>query len=487
LIGRQSQNYTAAYEEYRHRYHAEPPAGFQAWHDFAKAHGSPIIDEFDTIDDNITPFRRLSGRDLRRVMENAYNARGSELWLCKFDGYKANTACVHPYRTFDRHIQLLFDDLMGNMSGLLPNVTFLVNHLDEPRILIPPHSPEEASSSTAFHITDLSRQPAWSTLTKYCDFQQAENSIHTQRDIDELELSFVTDQKSASDLCRHPEYSKMHGIAMSPTSLRLIEGLVPVFSTGSLSTMGDILYPSPAYFEREFQYAEENDPDWGSKTNNLYWAGSPTGGVAGHQWRDFHRQRFVRLAQQLENRHYHYLQEQDGAIRRIKSNFLNARMLDVAFTKMSQCEDQYCEAQRAYFRLGHPSHKDQALRSRLVFDLDGNGISGRYLKFVASKSAPVKQRLFREWHDERLVPWVHFIPVSQSMDELPELVQYLSTTQEGTEVARAIAEQGREWFQKAFRKEDLQLYIWRLMLEWHRLLDPERPAGSPSGRVARSG
>lgn len=37
--------------------------------------------------------------------------------------------------------------------------------------------------------------------------------------------------------------------------------------------------------------------------------------------------------------------------------------------------------------------KDEAFHSRLVFDLDGNGISGRWYRLLASKSAPLKQTL----------------------------------------------------------------------------------------------
>ncbi|KMU71709.1 capsular associated protein [Coccidioides immitis RMSCC 3703] len=241
--------------------------------------------------------------------------------------------------------------------------------------------------------------------------------------------------------------------------------------------MGDILYPSPAYIESEFQYVEANDVDWDKKINNLYWAGSTTGGFAStDQWRDYHRQRFVSLAQNLRRRQHYYLRERGGVISRVSSSFLNSRLFDVAFTRIFQCEKKYCRDQHMYFKVKSWADKDKALRSRLAFDIDGNGISGRYYKLLASKSAPLKQTLFREWHDERLVPWVHYIPVSQSLEELPELVFYLTSTEAGQKRAREIAEQGRDWFSKAFRDVDLTVYTYRLMLELARLQDPKRPA-----------
>lgn len=37
-----------------------------------------------------------------------------------------------------------------------------------------------------------------------------------------------------------------------------------------------------------------------------------------------------------------------------------------------------------------------------------------------------------------------------------------------------IAEQGREWAQKVLRKEDMEIYFFRLLLEWGRLTDDDR-------------
>ncbi|KAM4066137.1 glycosyl transferase family 90 domain-containing protein [Hirsutella rhossiliensis] len=248
----------------------------------------------------------------------------------------------------------------------------------------------------------------------------------------------------------------MHGLLISPTSFPLIEGLLPVLSTGSLSNMGDILYPSPAYTEAEFRYAEAHDTEWDGKRNNLYWAGSTTGGFAADgQWRDFHRQRFVT---------------------RVKSSFLNIRLFDVAFTRIFQCGRKYCKEQTAHYKIKPWVDKDRALGSRLVFDVDGNGISGRFYKLLASRSTPLKQTLLREWHDERLRAWVHYIPISQSMEELPALVLYLTSTTAGQRWAREIAEQGREWYSKALRDVDMAIYTSRLLLELARLQDPERPA-----------
>ncbi|RBA15445.1 hypothetical protein FPRO05_12519 [Fusarium proliferatum] len=226
--------------------------------------------------------------------------------------------------------------------------------------------------------------------------------------------------------------------------------------------MSDILIPSPAYTEQEFIYDEPKDVDWDRKRDSLYWAGSTTGGFAlDTHWQLFHRQRFVELTQNLRtNKCYQYLRTK-------------------AFTRIFQCQRKACRDQDAYFDTKSWVDKDEALKSTLAFDIDGNGISGRYYKLLASMSVPIKQTLFQAWHDDRLIPWLHYVPVSQSMEELSELVIYLTSTASGKEVAKQIAEKGRQWHTRALREVDMGLYVYLLLLEMARLQDPQRKANVP--------
>ncbi|KAK5998114.1 Beta-1,2-xylosyltransferase 1-like protein [Cladobotryum mycophilum] len=479
LLETQSKNLTAAENEYRRRYKMEPPPGFDAWYEYAVTHHSLIIDDFDTIYDSVSPFWKLSGRDVVGAMAYVEHAPElqSDLWLCTFSSDSGETSCDNPYRNFDRHYSLLLNRALGDLRGVLPNVRFLINHLDEPMVLIRPSSPErDDADNTRIDHTDLSHHSTWEAVTKFCSYHRNKTS---NAELSIGDFPFIKDIATAMDLCQHPEYGRMHGLFMSPTSFQLIEGLAPVLSTGKPSTMGDILFPSPAYSESGFKYDEAGDVDWESKQNNVYWAGSTTGGFAtDDKWSSYHRQRFVSLAQNVgeQQRQYYYLRGDGGTASRMKSSFLNTRLFDVTFTRILQCDKKSCRNQKHFFDTQNWADKNQPLKSRLVFDLDGNGISGRWYKLLASKSAPLKQTIFREWHDDRLVPWVHYIPVSQSMDELPELVMYLTSTEAGQQKAKEIAEQGRTWFSKAFREVDMGIYIYRLMLELARLQDFNREA-----------
>ncbi|KAL0467556.1 capsule protein [Neurospora intermedia] len=482
MLSRQSKTYEAAVEEYKRRYKVEPPPGFRGWYDFAVKSQSPIIDDFDTIYHSVSPFWKFSGQEVMGLMNDAYYARYSELWLCTFHGVTAKTECRHPYRTFDRHLTLLLDTVLGDLAGVLPDIKFVVNHLDEPRVVLPRISPPDG---WRFSLMDMSHKPIWKELNGPCASSSSEPN-DTTNGIDTFGLPFVTSTASSLDICANPSYANTYGLFTSPVSMRLFMGLVPVFSTGAPSTMSDILYPSAAYIESGFIYDPTRDIPWEQKSNNLYWAGSTTGGYssdssssATSQWKSFHRQRFVSLAQNLNRQRHTYLRSLNGAITRVTSPFLNSRLFSVFFTRFQFCSPASCRAQRSFFRTKSYADKDEALHSRLVFDLDGNGISGRYYKLLASNSAVLKQTLLREWHDDRLVPWVHYFPVSMGMEEVPELVMYLTSTEEGREKAREVAEGGKEWWAKALRERDMGVYLYRLLLEVGRLQDGVRKEGEP--------
>jgi hypothetical protein len=88
----------------------------------------------------------------------------------------------------------------------------------------------------------------------------------------------------------------------------------------------------------------------------------------------------------------------------------------------------------------------------------------------------VKQILLRKWHDDRLISWVHYILVSLGMEELPELVSWLTWNERGQAKASQVAERGREWFSKGLREIDMNIYVYGLLLKLTRLQDPEREA-----------
>jgi hypothetical protein len=80
--------------------------------------------------------------------------------------------------------------------------------------------------------------------------------------------------------------------------------------------------------------------------------------------------------------------------------------------------------------------------------------------------------MFREWHDEWLFPWVHYIPLSLEGEDWYESVRYFE--QDAKEAAERIAGESREWARRVLRKEDMEVWMFRLLLEYARVIDDAR-------------
>ena len=114
--------------------------------------------------------------------------------------------------------------------------------------------------------------------------------------------------------------------------------------------------------------------------------------------------------------------------------------------------------------------------------MDGAGFSGRFLPFLQSRSLIYRASLFRTWFDERLREWHHYVPADIRLGRgFWSVVRYLASNERddaskhtGDEIAQRIAQRGREWAAKALRTEDMQIYMFRLLLEWGRIVDDER-------------
>ena len=102
----------------------------------------------------------------------------------------------------------------------------------------------------------------------------------------------------------------------------------------------------------------------------------------------------------------------------------------------------------------------------------GNTFSGRFYRLLQSRSMVIKQTIFTEWHDDRLLPWVHYAPVSTSFDELPEIARFFATTERGQALAKRMAEESTVWHNKALRDVDIRLVWLRMLLAYGRLMSP---------------
>lgn len=169
---------------------------------------------------------------------------------------------------------------------------------------------------------------------------------------------------------------------------------------------------------------------------------------------------------------------------------------EVAFTKL-QCtiggENKHgddCAHLTPYYKAEEEIAMKKQFVAKYLPDIDGNGFSGRYLAFLRSTSVPIKATLFSERYDSRLVPWYHFVPMQNSFVDLYGILEYFMgrigrdepRNDDGTiymegghdEQARKIAMQGKEWAEKVLRRQNMLVYLLRLLLEYRRVCEDDR-------------
>lgn len=197
-------------------------------------------------------------------------------------------------------------------------------------------------------------------------------------------------------------------------------------------------------------------------------------------------------------------------------------LLDIAIA----CDPKAGECQN-YNKQGYytktPEPLSENWKNKMVLDLDDAAFSNRFPALMESKSAVVKMSIHQEFWRDWIQPWYHFIPLSSSYSELHNLVTFfvgipdelkrnlmpieppeemrsppsIKITKseknqvkkgdgaeeeqidadaglqgfEADEELRKIGENGRDWKSRHLRKEDMEVYVFRLLIEWARMLD----------------
>lgn len=327
---------------------------------------------------------------------------------------------------------------------------------------------------------------------------------------------FVANWSTAADICHQPDLAHLHGFYLSPAAFKTSHQLMPVFSQSKPHGYNDILYPSAWNYMDKVLYAPSEErgmpgqddyhpgfPDlpFGQKQNTLFWRGATSEGVSSgdHAWRGMTRQRLVHMSNNLTTSthdSFTILLPNPAKFNKYKYQTLPGPAVkelglktDIAIVdRIARCGGiglHDCTDQEAEFGLVGPSDFQAHWQYRFLFDLDGAGFSGRFLPFLQSKSLPFKTALFREWYDSRLTPWLHFVPQDLRLYGVWSTLAYfagVNGTMHGKRIrwkahldeAELIAERGREWAAKALRKEDMEVYFFRLLLEWGRLTDDRR-------------
>lgn len=505
LKARQSSSLADAVAEYRRRYGMPPPPKFDKWYEFAKNKGVQLIDEYDTIFHSLLPFWALEPSTIRERAREALGFDNALLGLLIRDGQAVKV------EGGDEWQQKATVGMMNNFVQYLPDLDLAFNIHDEPRVIVPhgdltrlvskatdesmpaalanksprnawSRRPEDMNDGKRFpevRITRFNRfahQPTWTPSRQSCPPESPSRNLDetTADNVTSYafsELGFVYNKTAFSDICMSPSLRQSYGFFDRPNAFDIVHDLFPIFSQSKISSFQDILYPSPWYWAGKVTYEEEKDSKWEKKEDKMYWRGSTTGGFSRDGgWRRQHRQRFVQKINALGSARVHAKQvAADGTTAEWKVKDVSRPdykdIFDVKFSHVGQCDPGDCDAQREFFDVVEPAGQQDAWAYKYLLDIDGNAFSGRFYAFLKSMSLVYKVAVFREWHEDWIRPWVHYIPLSLKGEEYVESVRYFAQEEEGKVQAPRIALQGREWAGKALRNEDFEVWFFRLLVE----------------------
>ncbi|KAI9729015.1 MAG: hypothetical protein M1828_000100 [Chrysothrix sp. TS-e1954] len=512
----QSYDIHTAAEAYRERRGRHPPPGFDAWFSFAQKNDAIIVEEFfDQIHHDLNPFWGLAPERIRG------DARKFEMTINVKNG-KASAGS-------DWFWTKIWLELVKTIETDLPDMDLALNAMDEPRLVVPweeineyvqaelssrqllppnemiqsyTHAPNKKEDGQETDKGWETVKPYWKLAVNTCPpdsrARQAEiatdftgrPSITLDHASAHMSSGFVSNFTKSVELCHQPDIQTMHGALIEPLSVKASKVLFPLFGGSKLAVNNEILIPAPMYWNREDRFFGDTSQElsWAKKDPKIVWRGVATGGKNRESnWRGFQRHRFIAMvnATQVELATRGMEEPQNWQLPPASQYPLEARdnnalpawvasWTDAAFTDLS-CEPPEkggtCEYTNPYFMVVRGMPLTAQLTSKYLPDIDGNSFSGRYLGFLESGSLPIKSTLFREWHDSRLIPWVHFVPMDNRFLDFWGLMDYFL---QRDEAAEKIANAGRKWAKLTLRKEDMQIYTLRLLLEYARVSADQR-------------
>ncbi|KAF9870632.1 hypothetical protein CkaCkLH20_11938 [Colletotrichum karsti] len=520
----ESRSLNQAVENYRNRYGIPPPPNFDKWYEYAVANGSPIIDDFTQINDDLLPFWGVPPEVLRQRTTHVLEFPQLGMGGLRIRGGKVDVTPGTPGS--HRWMMESMQEMVKPFAEFLPDMDFAMNLNDEPRTAVPfedmqelernaldsrarllsnedtkafdnskqfwsnndtIHGPEDTSPYFSNHIRDeiyydfiaptcppdsAARNTRWWSRRESCRDCLLLHAVRVYETPLENQ-PVVSNWTAATDLCHQPDLAYLHGFLLSPAVAIFTKMPFPVFSQSKTSGFADILIPSPWNFDDKAQYDEEKDMEYENKKNVMFWRGSATDGYAARgSWQSFLRARFVQAANSVW---------ETSAPQREVARSDDGPSFDVGFVgNWQKCHQADCEAEKDTFWAG----RDEPDKNKIGFqehwqyahlmDLDGAGFSGRFIPFLRSRSLVYRSGVFRTWLAERVHAWRHYVPVDVRLGELRGLFWFFGADYEGRIRAGEIAGEGREWAGKALRREDMRIYMFRLLLEWGRLVDDSR-------------
>ncbi|KAI4274883.1 MAG: hypothetical protein LQ337_003620 [Flavoplaca oasis] len=522
--------------KYRRKYGRHPPPGFDHWYKFARKKNVHNIDDFEQIMDDLRPFWAIEPKVLRDLAANMWrddkngvagiHIRDHEVVKESNKSWRSETLItlikkISTYlpdmdiamnRLDQPRVVVPWEDMQAHLKKeqdtrqLRPNVqnTFtigmdgLLNLTAEGE---PPHQEDPAwfaaHGKQYMDTAKLACPPESHARNNDMLKADAQASYKTRLG------GVITNFNLSSDLCTvGPEIQDQHGFLFSGSTIIPTKRLVPIFGECKVNVNSDILFPANMYWKHDerYDYDEKHDKlAWKHKPDSMIWRGVTSGGAqTADNWQKMHRQRLVRIVNStiMAKEAVRILSEQPEKqgeyenFRHFNPAEFAANHTDVGFTETMSCVPD-CAFYNDVFSMKPMAPFAEQFKQKFLVDVDGHSFSGRWHAFLESKSLGIKATIFREWHDSRLFAWRHFVPMDNLYDDLYTILTYFigvgARPEDGaagpTDDAyvprhdaegKRLANQGREWAKKVLRREDIEIYMLRLLLEYGRIIDDNR-------------
>ncbi|GAA5950283.1 hypothetical protein JCM21900_001101 [Sporobolomyces salmonicolor] len=497
MLRRQSQTLEQAVQEYERRYGMKPPVGFDSWWRYAMQNRVVLVDEYDQIHDDLLPFRSLSPSELRR-RASSLQKDASLPWHKHTFGLRVKSGVVSKVSGAGggeggaRGEDLM--DLLGEFSEMLPDLDLRFAGGDEAMVVISGEARERheeyardgrfLGESASYEVLEPTGYSPWDSLCRpNSTARRAAQALPTAAPSAGPNLrSFVSIEHSAAvDLCEHPELRELNGVTSWSGPRPYL--LYPIFSFAKTSVHADLLVPS---ISNDFYTEVGRDPTWEQKKHNrVLWRGENTGAwhAKGSGWKNTQRARLVALANSREGISLVHFADpaSDDALRLASAatSSLTAHYLDIAYSgRPIQCsaKDKTCANLQwdPSLRWEKEMPPEEENGYKYVVDVDANYQSGRFKRLMSSRSLVFKSTIFPEWWSRRIMPWYHYIPIKSDYSDLLDVAAFFIGAPDGTgahdQLAKRLAANGKTWADTHWREADMAAYMFRLYLEYARLI-----------------
>ncbi|WWD15888.1 hypothetical protein CI109_100312 [Kwoniella shandongensis] len=302
------------------------------------------------------------------------------------------------------------------------------------------------------------------------------NDLHgSMHDDFEEAKTFIADFERSADYCSNPDLMGLQH--------RAAVDMVPVVATCKTMWNSDVVGVPLDGVHEKVDYVP-----WEEKSiAKVFWRGSATGLSHNKKtpWRSSQRERLHFFAHNSSSGDTTLLLP-DGSTGVYNHQELADKWLDVGLSGVPvQCnkEDGSCDDMAREIKFLDRVRKEDSLKYKYVIDVDGNGWSSRFRRLLSSNNVVLKSTLYPEWFHEMLIPWYHYVPVKLDYSDIFDIMAFFNGSPDGQipgrdDLAKEIAQHGKEFVDERWRLEDMQSYMFLLILEYWRLWSDNRHAAS---------